>query len=364
MLSRRGLVLALLAARGSGPALAAEPPAKLSSLTFPRDFGAHPEARIEWWYVTGVLGAAARTWGFQITFFRATTGIGGAEASAFRAGQLVFAHAAVTDLDNARLLHDQRIARSGFGVAAASNADTGLVLRDWRLERTNGAEGRSRYRARAASETADFRFELELAATQAVLLQGAQGVSKKGPDASHFSRYFSEPQLAVHGTLGLGRTGPVAVTGRAWLDHEWSDVLLAPGAIGWDWVGMNLDDGAALTAFRLRRADGTQLWAGGSHRPAGPGSQVRDFAATEVAFAAGRHWTSPASQAVYPVEWTITTPAGVFAVRTMQDDQELDSRASTGSISWEGLSQLYDAAGRKLGRGYLERTGYAGRLRL
>ena len=310
------------------------------------------------------LEAAARTWGFQITFFRAATGIAGAEASAFRAGQLVFAHAAVTDLDNARLLHDQRIARSGFGVAAASNSDTGLVLRDWRLERTNSAEGRSRYRARAASETADFRFELELVATQPMLLQGAQGVSQKGPDASHFSRYYSEPQLAVHGTLELGRTAPVAVTGRAWLDHEWSDVLLAPDAVGWDWVGMNLDDGAALTAFRLRRADGTTLWAGGSHRPAGPGSQVRDFAASEVAFAAGRRWTSPASKAVYPVEWTITTPAGVFALRAMQDDQELDSRASTGSIYWEGLSQLFDAAGRKLGRGYLEMTGYAGRLRL
>ena len=362
MLSRRGLFMALLATRGSAAAFAAGPPATDGALAFPRDFGAHPAASIEWWYVTGALQAAARTWGFQITFFRAATGIAGADASAFRATQLVFAHAAVTDLENARLLHDQRIARSGFGIASASSDDTLLALRDWRLERSGGA-GASRYRASASSESADFRFELELAATQGLLLQGVAGRSQKGPNPAQASRYYSEPQLAVRGTLGIGRTPPVAVTGRAWLDHEWSDSLLDASAVGWDWIGMNLDDGAALTAFRLRRADGSTLWAGGSHRPGGADA-VRNFAASELAFEPGRIWASPASKAVYPVEWTITTPLGRFAVKALQDDQELDSRASTGSIYWEGLSQLFDANGRKLGRGYLEMTGYAGRLRI
>lgn len=360
MLSRRDLVLFLLAARGSAVALAAGPANAAPALSFPRDFGAHPESRIEWWYITGTLAAAARTWGFQITFFRIATGIAGAEASAFRAGELVLAHAAVTDLENRRLLHDQRIARSGFGIASASSADTALVLRDWRLERS-GAE-RSRYRARAASETAGFRFDLELAATQPVLLQGAQGISRKGPDAAQVSRYYSEPQLVVGGTLELGRAAPVVVAGKAWLDHEWSDAPLGAEAVGWDWIGMNLDDGGALTAFRLRRADGTTLWAGGSHRPAG--GEVRDFAPSEVAFAAGRRWVSPASKASYPVEWSVTTPAGAFGVRALLDDQELDSRASTGSIYWEGVSQLVDRTGRPVGRGYLEMTGYAGRLRI
>ncbi|MCE9657023.1 MAG: carotenoid 1,2-hydratase [Burkholderiales bacterium] len=362
MLSRRGLVLALLAAGGPGAARAAGPSTVAPDLAFPRDFGAHPEARIEWWYLTGALAAAGRTWGFQITFFRAATGIAGAEASAFRAGELVFAHAAVTDLANRRLLHDQRIARSGFGIAAAASTDTALVLRDWRLERSAIASDRSRYRARAASQTAGFRFDLGLEATQPLLLQGERGLSRKGPDTAHFSRYYSEPQLAVNGTLALGADAPLAVAGRAWLDHEWSNALLAPEAIGWDWIGMNLDDGGALTAFRLRRRDGTTLWAGGSHRPAR--GQLRDFAPSEVAFAAGRHWTSAASKAVYPVEWTVTTPAGAFTVKAMQDDQELDSRASTGSIYWEGLSALVDASGRTVGRGYLEMTGYATPLRL
>jgi predicted secreted hydrolase len=46
------------------------------------------------------------------------------------------------------------------------------------------------------------------------------------------------------------------------------------------------------------------------------------------------------------------------------DNQELDSRASTGAIYWEGLSELLDSNGRLAGHGYLEMTGYAQPLRL
>jgi len=327
-------------------------------LGFPRDFGAHPETRTEWWYVTGALAAGARAWGFQITFFRAATAIAGGESSRFAARQLLFAHGAVTDLAARRLRHDQRIARSGFGIAEAGRDDTALVLRDWRLARSGGA-GASRYAARATSDSAGFAYDLELAATHPVLLQGEGDVSRKGPRPEQTSRYYSEPQLAVRGSLAIeGRS--VEVTGRAWLDHEWSDAYLDPVAVGWDWIGMNLDDGSALMAFRMRRADGSTLWSGGSHRVAA--GAVRDFRDGEVVFTPGRTWTSPASSARYPVEWRVATPVGAFAVRALLDDQELDSRTSTGAIYWEGLSQLVDAAGAPVGRGYLEMTGYAARL--
>jgi predicted secreted hydrolase len=348
---RRAFVIGLLATRH--PSFAEAP-----AVRFPDDFGAHPDSRIEWWYVTGGLDADARTWGFQITFFRAATGLAGAEGSRFAARQIVFAHAAVTDLAQKRLRHDQRIAREGFGVAAAALGDTDLVLRDWRLKRVDPG-GRSRYTTSAASETGAFAFDLGLDATQPVLLQGLGGVSQKGPRAEQTSRYYSEPQLDVRGTIRLdGRTWPV--TGRAWLDHEWSDSILDAGAVGWDWIGINLDDGAALTAFRLRRPDGSALWSGGSHRPAG--AETRSFANGEVAFVPGRTWQSPSSRARYPVEWRVQTPVGRFAVRALQDDQELDSRASTGAVYWEGLSVLEDERGRKVGRGYLEMTGYVSRL--
>ena len=333
-------------------------------LRFPDDFGAHPQARTEWWYVTGTLAADARLWGFQLTFFRVATGLGGASPSRFAATQLVFAHAAVTDLEARRLRHDQRIARSGFGIAEAGIGDTAIVLRDWQLTRAPlpGAADRSRYTARITSERGGFGLELQFDTTQPVLLQGDAGVSRKGPDPGQTSRYYSQPQLAATGTLALG-VQRIAVTGRAWLDHEWSDTFIPPQAVGWDWIGMNLDNGSALTAFRLRRADGTSLYAGGSLRRAGA-AVAASFAPGAVVFAPGRVWESAATRARYPVEWRVQTPAGAHTVRALLDDQELDSRASSGAVYWEGVSDLLDAAGRRIGRGYLEMTGYAAALRL
>jgi predicted secreted hydrolase len=207
----------------------------------------------------------------------------------------------------------------------------------------------------------EFELQLELRATQPLLLQGDAGFSRKGPDETQASHYLSEPQLAVQGTLR--RAGQsVTVTGRAWLDHEWSDQLMHPEAVGWDWIGMNLDDGAALTAFRLRRADGSSLWAGGSWRSASGALQV--FEPGDLRFTPGRLWASPASGARYPLQWTVDTPAGRFEVKSLLDAQELDSRGSTGTVYWEGLSDLHDAQGRRAGSGYLEMTGYAGRLNL
>ena len=361
----------LLLSSAGWPALTSAAPAtpaapasrKPAALRFPADFGSHPETRTEWWYVTGTLQAGAKLWGFQVTFFRAATGLAPNLPSRFSAAQLLFAHAAVTDLEQGRLRHDQRIARSGFGIAQAQSGDTGIILRDWQLMRAPlpGDPRLSRYTARIASDSAGFGLDLQCDATQPVLLQGDGGVSKKGPADADTSRYYSEPQLAAVGTLTLeGRR--TEVRGRAWLDHEWSDSFIPPQAVGWDWIGMNLDDGSALTAFRLRRADGSSVYAGGSLRA--PGQAVRSFGPHEVRFTPGRVWESATTRARYPVQWTIATPAGDFRVDALLDNQELDSRGSIGAIYWEGVSDLLDHAGGRVGRGYLEMTGYAAALRL
>ncbi len=138
-----------------------------------------------------------------------------------------------------------------------------------------------------------------------MLLQGQAGLSRKGPLPQQASEYYSEPQLAVSGRLAL--QGQVFdVTGRAWMDHEWSDAYLAPQAVGWDWIGMNLDDGGALMAFRIRRADGSTLWDGGAFRSARGDLYVASPGETQ--FMPHRRWTSPLSNASYPVEWGVRTP--------------------------------------------------------
>lgn len=349
-------VLALL------PATAAAYTLPRGPLSFPRDHGAHPEARTEWWYITGELhDGSGPGFGCQITFFRSRTGIG-EHPSRFAARQLLFAHAAVSDLAAGRLLHDQRIARAGLGLAEAAQDDTRVTLRDWSLVR-EPREGGARYRARAAAGSGDFAFELDFDTTQPLLLQGEAGWSRKGPDPTQASRYYSQPQLRVSGRLQReGRWR--AVQGRAWLDHEWSETLMHPQAVGWDWIGMNLDDGAALTAFRLRTRDGGSVWSGGSLRR--PGVPAQSFEGVDVVrFEPGRRWTSPATGTAYPVQWRVITPAGRWRVQALMDAQELDSRASTGSVYWEGLSELLDdGSGQRVGRGYLEMTGYAAALRL
>nr|WP_244917706.1 carotenoid 1,2-hydratase [Pseudacidovorax intermedius] len=328
------------------------------ALHFPRDHGSHPGLRTEWWYATGhAESPQGARYGFQLTFFRSRVDGTQSLRSAFAARQLLFAHAALTDLQAGKLHHDQRIARAGFGIAEAAEDNTRVRLRDWSLVR-NADSGA--YAAEAPG--ADFGLSLRLQPTQAVLLQGQAGLSRKGPEAAQASYYYSQPQLAVEGRIAVKGQAPLRVEGRAWLDHEWSEALLHPQAVGWDWIGMNLDDGSALTAFRLRRADGSALWAGGSWRPAGGEAQA--FEDKDVRFEPLRFWTSPLSRARYPVQCQVHTPAGRFEVRALVDDQELDSRASTGAIYWEGLSDLLDTTGRRVGRGYLEMTGYAQALRL
>ena len=348
---RRRPLLAALPALALARAGWALPPRRMA---FPADHGAHPELRTEWWYITGQANAGARSFGFQVTFFRSRVPGTQEMQSRFAAKQILFAHAAVTDVQGGRLLHDQRIAREGFGIAESATEDARLRLRDWSLVRE--ADG-----WHAVLPAGEFALDLRCAPTQPVLLQGDAGLSRKGPLARQASYYYSEPQLAVSGTLTLqGRRH--SVQGRAWMDHEWSDEYLAPEAAGWDWIGMNLDDGSALMAFRIRARDGSTFWDGGAFRSARGDLYVARRGETE--FQPHRRWTSPLSNASYPVEWGLRTPADFYTVRAVIDNQELDSRGSTGAIYWEGLSDLLDSNGRRVGRGYLEMTGYATRLRM
>ena len=358
MLRTAGLLLAavLLAAAGGDARVAPvyAPVTAGAPLTFPRDHGAHPAFRTEWWYVTGWVQAGdGKPMGFQVTFFRTRPDVDQANPSAFAARQVLFAHAALADPAVGRLLHDQRVARAGFGLAEASETDGRVVIDDWSLSRG----GDDRWRTRAGG--ADFALDLTFAPTQPPLLQGQGGFSRKGPAAGQASYYYSLPQMAVSGTVT--RSGKAQkVTGRAWLDREWSSTLLDPKAVGWDWAGINLPDGAALTAFQVRDAAGKPVWAGGSWRRAD--GRLTTLGPGDVTFRALRRWRSPRTSALYPVEQAITVrlPEGerTLTLKPLFDDQELDSRAGGGPVYWEGA--VSDGAAR----GYLELTGYFEKLRL
>ncbi len=324
------------------------------ALAFPRDHGSHPAFRTEWWYITGwVKDDAGQDFGVQITFFRSRTGIGETSASRFAPTQLLFAHAAIAEPAHGRLRHDQRAARMGWDLAEASEATTDVRVDGWSL-----ALDRDVYIAKL--DARDFSIDLAFAAPEAPLLQGSGGVSRKGPRAGQASYYYSRPQLATTGTIVVG-TRRRAVRGKAWLDHEWSSEYLAPEAQGWDWLGINLDDGGALMLFRIRAKDGTTYWAGGTRRDAN--GATRTFARDEVAFEPVREWRSPRTSLAYPVVMRVRAGDTTLTIEPPMDDQELDARASVGTIYWEGAVRA-SVAGRVVGRGYLELTGYGAPLRI
>ena len=356
-----GMLACLLATLLAQGVARAEPPVAYTTVvpgkapTFPRDHGAHPGFRTEWWYVTGWLQTPdGKPLGFQVTFFRTAPGHDSRNPSRFAPKQLIIAHAALSDPAQGRLQHDQKVARAGFGIARSSETDTDLKLGRWTMQRNPQGGYAIHLPAR------DFALQLSLSPTQPLMLQGESGYSRKGPKPEQASYYYSQPQLKVSGTVT--RSGkPLAVTGSAWLDHEWSSTVLDPAAVGWDWAGINLDDGSALMAFRIRDAKGGTLWAHASLRDR-QGRQRR-FGSAELKFTPVRQWRSPRTGARYPVALEIEVAGSRWQLDPLQDDQELDSRASTGAVYWEGAVRV-QRDGMPAGRGYLELTGYLKALSL
>ena len=348
-------VAALLALLAAAPAPVDYPAVRPGvALRFPADHGAHPAYRTEWWYVTGWLRTAdGRDLGFQVTFFRTRPAAGENNPSRFAPRQILFAHAALSDPALGRLLHGERAARAGFGLADAHVNDADVRIRDWRLRRL--PDGRFATRVQADG----FALDLTMTPTQPPFAQGEGGYSRKGPRPEQASRYYSMPHLAVAGSVTRGGAR-VRVTGEAWLDREWSSDYLAPGAQGWDWTGLNLADGSALMAFRIRRRDGGTLWAGGSLRDRT--GRITRLRPEDVAFRPLRRWRSAATGAIYPVEQELSVrlPGGLrrFRLQPLFDAQELDGRRGGLPVYWEGAVRT---AG---GRGYLELTGYVAPLRM
>ena len=323
------------------------------TLRFPHDEGSHPQFRTEWWYVTGWLNAAQAPLGFQITFFRTRPHPASGNPSRFAPTHVLIAHAALSDPKHGRLRHVQRVARAGFGLAEARTGRLDVHIDDWSL-RTEGAS----YAAQIATD--ELALVLRFTPQQPALLQGADGYSRKGPRPQSASYYFSLPHLAVDGEVRAGDSRE-RVAGTAWLDHEWSSEYLDPDAAGWDWTGINLDDGSAVMAFRMRRRDGSVLWAAATLRTRD--GVRRTFEPDQVRWRPKREWQSPRTGARYPVAMEVTIGDITLDLAPMFDDQENDTRLTTGAVYWEGAVTAHHA-GRAVGRGYLELTGYAGPLRM
>lgn len=337
------------------------PPVRARVLVFPRDYGAHPEFRTEWWYLTGWLGSDPDAIGFQVTFFRSRTQHSSDNPSRFAPTQLLFAHAALAIPAEGKLRHAEAAGRVGTAGAAFSTTDTQLRLANWTMERTEN----DHYQFYIPADT--FTLHLEAIPSQLPILRGNQGFSAKGPSTELASHYYSRPQLNVTAQIEIKDTSSrskknsaIKYSGVGWLDHEWSSSLLMPGAVGWDWIGINLLDGGSIMAFRIRDETGKTLFSEWDRRD--PKGRALERYTNAVWEAIGQ-WRSPRSLANYPAGFLIRAGNQEFRLQTLMQNQEVDARASTGGFYYEGAVEM---SRNKviIGRGYLELTGYSQAVKL
>ncbi len=326
---------------------------------FPRDHHAHRDFKTEWWYFTGNLfDAEGHRFGYELTFFR--QGIRplaerDPHASRFIVDELKFAHFAITDVTRQRFSFEQKMSRGAFGEAGFDDGKRIAWIDNWSLIEKD----ENIFELTASGEAGVIR--LALRSAKPPIVHGENGVSVKSAGGVNASHYYSIPRLETTGDLTVNGIGH-AFRGESWFDHEWSSSQLGEGQVGWDWLCLQWEDGSELMLYRMRLENGgTDPSSSGTWiAPDGTATHLRasDFQMTPTAF-----WKSKSGNVPYPIGWKIELPAQrlAFTVKAVLEDQEL----KLGPITyWEGAVDAIGARDGKpgRGRGYLELTGYAGKL--
>lgn len=331
------------------------------ALTFPADFGAHPEYSTEWWYYTGNLQTdEGQHFGFELTIFRVgliPPTVQLPADSQWYNHSLYFAHFTISDIDANNFYAFERYSRPGPGLAGAEGKPYHVWLEDWSIQEVSSDV----YHLQAAQE--EISLDLTLTDEMGVVLHGENGYSRKGENITNASYYYSQPRLQATGTIQVEDKN-YEVNGLAWKDHEFSTSVLDEKQIGWDWFSLQFEDGSALMLFQLRERDGiisaassgTWIAADGTSRPL----QKSDF---DIAVL--DTWQSPHTQGTYPSAWEIQLddPACDLQINPWMADQEVNFPTVT---YWEGAVQVEGTCNAMLvrGNGYIELTGYAGNLPL
>jgi predicted secreted hydrolase len=329
--------------------------------SFPRDHGAHPEFRTEWWYFTGILrDAAGNRYGYQLTFFRQGVRLKASDpGNPWSLRDLYPAHFAITDARNGSFHYAEQITRSGPGLAGAAQGGMNVRNLGWSAKMEGN---RIRLRARHG----EMELSLELKPRKPLVLQGDRGLSRKGPSRGQASYYYSFTDLASKGTIRTPGAGmPVPVEGASWFDQEFSSNALTKDQVGWDWFSIRLSDGRELMLYFLRKSDGTVERESSGTLVEADG-RSRTLKLGEIGFESLATWTSRRSGGKYPCRWRIRIPAAAIDLQLapLVADQELITEGSTGVTYWEGA---VDGKGTSAGspvncEGYVEMTGYAGSL--
>ncbi|WP_037339652.1 lipocalin-like domain-containing protein [Saccharospirillum impatiens] len=345
--SDAGSALDIMRASGEGyrTALPGQP------IGFPQDHLAHPDYRIEWWYLTAnLIDTEGQPYGVHWTLFRTALRPVDSVVGWWRSNQMWMAHSAVHTPTGHH--YEERFARGGIGQAGVGLAEAGQFnawLDDWQLLGTSDAP----VPGHLSTTVNGLAIELDWQADQPWVLHGDNGFSQKSGQGQG-SYYYSQPRLQITGELTIDGTA-VPVSGEGWLDREWSSQPLARDQQGWDWFSLQFDDGTSLMAFHLRQKDaepyvrGTWIDADGQSRSLNEGDLVIEpLEWGEVVVDPGE-----GTRKSLPLRWRIELPSqnARWTVRARQADSWL----ATLVPYWEGPVRVEGSSG---GVGYLEMTGY------
>jgi predicted secreted hydrolase len=332
------------------------------AVKFPQDHFSHPDFKTEWWYYTGHFQTeSGKSYGYQVTFFR--FGLRDRqkevkdEAPLFT--DLYMAHFALSDKQGKKFRVAER-ANRGYGDKAGAAVDRYLVWNeDWKV----AAQGESH-----VVEVADKDVKLKLRLTPAKppVLNGDNGLSQKAEGNGRASYYYSLTRLKTEGALEIAGKSE-KLRGQSWMDHEFGSNQLAEDQLGWDWFSIQLDNNVELMLYVMRRKDGSidPYSSGTLVYSTGP---VRHLALRDFQVQALEKWKSPKSGGNYPMKWKVVIPSAGIELEIVPffPDQELDTRKSTKVTYWEGGVQVRGTFQKKpvAGLGYVEMTGYAGKLKV
>jgi predicted secreted hydrolase len=328
------------------------------TLSFPEDFGPHPDFQTEWWYYTGNLDDEnGRHFGYELTFFRVSLvppDQSPARSSSWGTTQFYMAHFALTDVEAGEFHAFQRYQRGVDDLAGAQADPYHVWLEDWDVQQVAA----NRYELVASNE--GLRIDLQLTDEKGPVLQGDSGYSRKGADPNSASYYYSETRLVTEGEVQIGEQ-VFQVSGLSWKDHEFSTNALESGQVGWDWFSIQLDDGYEVMLYQIRRADGS-VDPFSSGTLIAPDGTTQQLALDDFLIDAQGTWHSPHSNADYPMGWSIQFPEAnlELALEPFLEDQELN----LATIYWEGAVRITGThnGAAVSGVGYVEMTGYAAPL--
>jgi predicted secreted hydrolase len=318
---------------------------------FPRDHGAHPEYRTEWWYYTGHLRTeSGRRYGFEVTFFRVGVQEPASNATRWDLNAIMPAHFAITDVEAKDFRYYEKLNRASPFTAEAAVGRLDVFNESWRA--TTNPDGSWRLVAKQGKDALD----VTLRTRKAPVVHGENGVSVKAPVAGYASHYYSMTRLEAAGTINGQRA-----TGQAWMDHEFGSSALRENQQGWDWFSIQLENDMELMLYIIRRNDGSPDVTSSGTLVTSEG-RVIHLKREQLRVTTLAKWKSAKSGATYPVAWRVDLPTlnVSLTVRPLMNEQELVTHGSTNITYWEGacdVSGTFGGTGVR-GEAYVEMTGY------